>query len=792
MAAPANTFAIDVEAAMEAGRRWHARRAHHRKIERGKGPPSYSKFESADRILLRAKRLQSHPAIAERSASAAMLVESFSPSPGASLGQPPPPVNEVMLERVLNRTRDFQFTAFLEQAIYVANAVCRISTEVGQGRISYGTGFLVTPRLLLTNHHVLPDIAAAQSSTAEFGFQQDRWGNVAAPRRYSLDPATLFLNDKLLDFALVAVDCSRRDRDSPWVWCPMIKDLGKIITLEHVNIIQHPRGEVKQVVIRENRLLDSFDGKEHVLHYEADTEPGSSGCPVFNDQWEVVALHHSGVPRTDEQGRMLRKNGRLWRRGIDPDDIEWVANEGIRTSKIVGAVEQFHLQGEARDLQQEFLAAIPPDTKSHGFQPAVTDRAVRQPTAAAADAARPSGAAVSSAVSRLAPSSPVPSGSSTTDPIDSTSGRMMTMNEEQRVESGNSLRMTIPIQIAITVRVPGNGDPVMAVSSATASAMTHGQLAASRGDASTLLEKITPAPDYDNRPGYDPEFLGFGVPFPKLTVKTRSQAFVVPGATGDGKYLLNYYHYSLIFNRERKLAFVSGVNFDPTAKVQHPRDTGGDKWFFDPRVVPEEELQAGEDLYAANALDRGHLVRRADAAWGATAKEAKLANDDTFHFTNCSPQHEVTNQGKQKRAPRGLRLWGKLEEYVAKQGKDAAQRLSIFNGPVFRDNDRVYRGVKLPKQFWKVIVFAGPSGKPAAAAFKLTQATLIQGLEEAFEFDEYRTVQLSIKELEADTGLNFGKIAAWDSLDDETAHESFAPGTGVVILDELDDIILGP
>ena len=75
---------------------------------------------------------------------------------------------------------------------------------------------------------------------------------------------------------------------------------------------------MKQVVIRENRLLDLPDNLEtfdRVAHYEADTEPGSSGAPVFSDLWEVVALHHSGVPKTDPQGRFLDVDGHIWKRG---------------------------------------------------------------------------------------------------------------------------------------------------------------------------------------------------------------------------------------------------------------------------------------------------------------------------------------------------------------------------------------------------------------------------------------------------------------------------------------------
>ncbi len=758
MVSPMNTFAVDLDAAATAAKRWSTRRTHHRKVELAKSNSSYSNVESPERVLLRAQRLESKNAVAVKP-DLSILVESFNDARSTSKTAPLPTqhADELSLERVINRSRDFQFTAFLEQALYVSHAVCRIATNIGNGCTSYGTGFMVTPGLLLTNHHVLPSIDVAMMSMAEFEYQRDRWGNVAAPQPFPLNPKKFFINDKKLDFAMVAVDFSRRTTKRPLVWCPMIKELGKIITLEHINIIQHPRGEVKQVVIRENRLLDWFDGKDIVLHYEADTEPGSSGSPVFNDQWEVVALHHSGVPRTDSDGRWLKRNGDVWTKGDNVDDVDWIANEGIRTSKIVHAVEQLTLKGAARDLQQEFLAAIGPEPSAE-FEKTLQ-----------------SGGSTQRQDKIDIPPPP---------PDTTSSSRMQIMSNDQHSSKSSTYQLTIPIRISIQV---GEPEPTQ-INAARFTASSTDQ---DDGDAGNeQLEKIMPDVNYEDRPGYDPDFLGFGVPFPKLTVSTRSKAYALDGKTGDNKYLLNYYHYSLIFNKTRKLAFVAGVNFDPTARYQHPRDKGGDKWFFDPRVHPSAETQAGEDLYAKNPLDRGHLVRRADAAWGKTAKQAKLANDDTFHFTNCSPQHEITNQGKSSQAPPGLALWGDLENYVASQGKKVQRPLSIFNGPIMRENDRIYRGVKLPKQFWKVIVFQSDAGKPTAAAFKLTQASLIKGLEEAFEFEDYKPVQLSIKQLESETGLDFGKIASWDALDTESAQESFESETGIVILNGLNDIVL--
>jgi endonuclease G len=307
------------------------------------------------------------------------------------------------------------------------------------------------------------------------------------------------------------------------------------------------------------------------------------------------------------------------------------------------------------------------------------------------------------------------------------------------------------------------------------------------------LEKVEPDdsdPEYLNRSGYDADFLGFNVPLPRLTNVVKGRAFALPDLSGDAKYELKYHHYSLLFNKLRKLAFVAGFNVDPTAQFHHPRVQEGTKWYFDPRVSADGEFQAGEGLYAGNRLDRGHLVRTVDAGWGATAAEAKLASGDSFHFTNCLPQHEITNQGKLTEAPAGLKLWGKLEDHIALEGKRNKRRLCVFNGPVFRRSDQMQRGVKIPKEFWKLVVFADDAGEPAAAAFLLTQAQLIQGLEEELDPGEYKTVQVRIKDVEVKTHLDFGPIRHWDVIEREGTEERFTGGLPAVIIESVDDVVM--
>ncbi|MER6187965.1 serine protease [Streptomyces sp. NPDC001652] len=237
-------------------------------------------------------------------------------------------------ERILGLSKELQAWSFLPRGARAARTVARISIRENGRELPLGTGFLVSPRLLLTNHHVLPDAATAQQCVVEFDAQVTIDNAPATSVRLALDPGTCFVADARLDFALVSVQPTA-DNQAPgdvFGWNRLSAQVGKLVIGEPVNVIGHPMGRLKEIAVRDNALqvrLDEF------LHYKTDTEPGNSGSPVFNDQWEVVALHHSGVPEKDEQGRTLRKDGKVWQPGDGDDAISWVANEGVRISSIL-------------------------------------------------------------------------------------------------------------------------------------------------------------------------------------------------------------------------------------------------------------------------------------------------------------------------------------------------------------------------------------------------------------------------------------------------------------------------
>src|SRR6185369_11721802 len=204
-----------------------------------------------------------------------------------------------------------------------------------------GTGFLIGPGLAMTNHHVIEDEDDARRALFQFDYQDNSSGDLLPRQDFAADISKFFLTSEELDFTIVGlVPISNKGRQlGSYPWMKLIGETGKAEDGDPINIIQHPRGGLKQIAFRENKIINIPRGKKDFLYYTTDTEPGSSGSPCFNDQWELVALHHSGVPEMNIKGQILRKDGSVWRSGVDPEGlINWIGNEGARVSALVGAI----------------------------------------------------------------------------------------------------------------------------------------------------------------------------------------------------------------------------------------------------------------------------------------------------------------------------------------------------------------------------------------------------------------------------------------------------------------------
>jgi len=175
------------------------------------------------------------------------------------------------------------------------------------------------------------------------------------------------------------------------------------------------------------------------------------------------------------------------------------------------------------------------------------------------------------------------------------------------------------------------------------------------------------------------------------------------------------------------------------------------------------------ELYSNNDLDRGHLVRRLDQVWGINFKDA---NEDTFHFSNCSPQHKNLNQ----------RTWLGLEDHILRNAEVHDLKVNVFTGPVFNENDLIYRGKYLvPSEFWKVVTIIKNDGSMSSTAYLQTQKQLIVDLK--FVFGEYKTYQVKITKIESLTRLDFGNLRDFDPI---SKNKSLP----IKIINDENDIIL--
>ncbi|MEM8952048.1 MAG: endonuclease, partial [Pseudomonadota bacterium] len=257
-----------------------------------------------------------------------------------------------VLERVLG-DRDFVSSSFLLKAAALTTAIGRVSIGGAVGAPQgFGTGFLISPNLLMTNNHVIPSADWAAASHIEFDYGLDSEDQETLPIKVRFRPDVFFVtsHETELDYTVVALNVGDQDLGRPWI--QLLQESGKALIKDRVNIIQHPKGRRQEVVVRNNRVT-FVDNNKPYAHYEADTEGGSSGSPVFNDHWQLAFLHHASVPEKDSNGLILKKNGEPFRHGDADEDINWISNEGIRISKIVEDLKVARLSSSQERMLKE-------------------------------------------------------------------------------------------------------------------------------------------------------------------------------------------------------------------------------------------------------------------------------------------------------------------------------------------------------------------------------------------------------------------------------------------------------
>jgi endonuclease G, mitochondrial len=663
-------------------------------------------------------------------------------------------------EAIQGAALEFLDVAFLDLGRRAADCVARVARPNGAAR---GSGVLIAPGLFMTNNHVISSAEEARSYVVELDLERDIAGRFKTPTRFSFDPATCFVSSGVdgFDFSIIALGgrldgAGELDR---YGFVPLLDTSDKHSLGEVANVIQHPEGRLKEVVLHENRIV-ARDNTKQVLHYVADTQQGSSGSPVFNNHWEIIALHHWAGPFRETVG-------------VDGLPLMPRINEGIRISAIVKALSE----GDAR------------------FEPG-SDRKIAE---ALTLWAKLSEGGVRTVVDADEGGSFGSLGEGITPPV--AAAGQTTRSVTQRRNRDGSLTLIVPVEV--NVSLGGPAIPAVARLGQAVAAIEEETGADSGGERIAAWK----TEDFTDRGGYEPGFLpGFIVPMPDTPkVPGRLAVNQLPAIGSTDPHELPYHHFSVKMNAGRGLCYFTACNIDG-ARIRHVNRTTktvtkdpslnmlglealtiegvkGDVGFNpDRRILPTEQMT--NEYYAsqnvpgfpnttarsriARIFQRGHVVLRSDPAWGSDC-EALAGERDTFFFTNICPQVGFFNQGSRPTFPgeKGKLHWRAVETYVLRNAVAERQRVSVFAGPVFTDNDFDYRfGSKIPLLFWKIAAWVD-EGKLRTIALLADQKPLIEVMPEALgdgsenfadteELDRISQFLTTVADIEDRTGLDFG------------------------------------
>lgn len=621
---------------------------------------------------------------------------------------------------------DLMSINYLLLGLKCADKVGRIHVKDKYGSAQgYGTGFMVAPQLMMTNNHVLRSAEEARNSIIEFNYQYDASGNPSPTFLFRLTPERFFKTSPGLDYTVVAVEPVSFNSSKKLTevgYLQMFEESGKALIKEFLTIIQHPNGGYKQIAIRENKLVKL---EADFLWYLTDTAPGASGSPVFNDQWQVVALHHKSIPRTTPDGKQIVcKDGSVWQKGMDEQLIAWEANEGIRISVIIADLKYTH---NGHPLLKEMFSEtgsrveFSASANGHGKPGEI----------------RPEGTSAFSAA-------------------------VINAKDETSSAQGRGIQFSVPLLFTVQLGNTQASASVPAVSITEPPAKNNIQGTTAKSE--DILERRRSIDgDYNSRQGYNPHFLRgghFPISLDELLQHVQNKLAPLTQPVQDNRNYLHYQNFSVAINKSRKMSLLTAVNIDGGQLVQIRRENT--PWILDPRM--DEKYQAGPEVYADNDLDRGHMVRRLDPVWGS---KAQVANDDTFHFTNSCPQDKNLNR----------RSWSNLEDYILHNTNDEDLKVSVFTGPVFSADDIPYRNVKLPLQFYKIAAMIRKDGQPSVTGYLLTQDVEkyrgMELLETIGEdgFGAFKTYQVPLRTIQQLTGLNLERLMQFDPMAEVDPNE---------------------
>ncbi len=205
--------------------------------------------------------------------------------------------------------------SFIQNALAVSRNVARLYVpRIVHGKKESaggaGTGWLITPNLMLTNHHVINARRPGEPPANKLDFQAQAqqtlvWFDyhLEGGDHSDYEGTELIHSNVDLDYALLRLVKATEERG----YLPLVHQHPKLETGIRLNIVQHPRGGPMRFAIRNNFYVGKAN-TDNRIRYLTDTEPGSSGSPVLNDSWHVIAMHrgYQEIPEEVYKGELIR------------------------------------------------------------------------------------------------------------------------------------------------------------------------------------------------------------------------------------------------------------------------------------------------------------------------------------------------------------------------------------------------------------------------------------------------------------------------------------------------------
>jgi hypothetical protein len=239
--------------------------------------------------------------------------------------------DEAGLESLIRNTNSFlNLSNWLDAAGKLQVCVCRIEIPVEAGTV-HGTGFLVAPDLVMTNWHVMRCVSDVEDKTPGYTGPRGRAASVRCRFDYKvlgdgkINPGSPFAMAKDWRVALAPMEPRGRDPEAAELDCALLRleqRVGELSVGDRPGVpgdhrgwirfpatgnppafaphsplfmIQHPQGDPLKLALETDGILSVNANRTRVL-YSTNSVPGSSGSPCFDQNWNLVALHHRGDP----------------------------------------------------------------------------------------------------------------------------------------------------------------------------------------------------------------------------------------------------------------------------------------------------------------------------------------------------------------------------------------------------------------------------------------------------------------------------------------------------------------